>query len=213
MQTQIESPPRGPEGPPAPTRSRRPLRRWLWVSAAVLIALILGSLIVFLTNYDPICHADCSGVSGVHGPSVKELGAFISPQGDDFNAYRVALKPGGGFSFWLTLSNDGPLAVTITGIGSTSQFSPYLQIARVQTAPETGNPPLEAFREFSLAPRDRQFIDVLVTVQMRRCLPGPAEYQIGSVPVTYKIFGFTRQTTVFLRSSIAVTSQPGSTCH
>jgi hypothetical protein len=183
--------------------------RWTGLSA---VAILLTSAVAFLANYDPLCHQQCGGISGVSGPTVQLLGNFTSPTGDDFSAWRVMHSPGQEFSFWLTLSNEGPVGITVTRVGDAPQQFDRFSVVRVQTQPESGQPPLRDFRPFSLKPSSNEVMDVLVTMRMQSCVEGGTSYQFGSIPVTYRVLGITRRTTVFLRSSIAVTGAPGTTC-
>ena len=59
-----------------------------------------------MANYDPICHEQCTGVSGVVGAGVIDLGSVSSLKGETFEAYRVDRLPGNEFSFWFSLSID-----------------------------------------------------------------------------------------------------------
>ena len=210
MQTERWSPPREPG--PWPPLTGRARRRWVPVGLIAVLALLLLGFGLFLANYDPLCHEVCTGVSGVHGSTVTRLGEFVAPNGETFTAYRSQHVPGRKFSFWVTLSNQGPWGVTIIGVGSRAlRFDP-LAVERVQIQPETGNPHLRAFRPFSLAPHDREFVDVLVTMRMRGCLGEGSQTTIGSVPVTFRVLGITRHTTVFLPDSITLVGRRGVHC-
>jgi hypothetical protein len=162
----------------------------------------------FISNYDPICHATCTGVGGVIGNTVTNLGSYTSPQGEDFTAYRVDYVAGGGFSYWFTLSNQGPFGITIIGIGGDTP-SDVTRIERVQVQSNGTDHPV-AFHAFSLAPDE--FVNVLVTVRMAGCLEERSATTVGSVPVSFRILGIARSTTVYLPEAVEVTGRPGERC-
>ena len=194
MPSKLDSPPIQPgEHPNVVVRPRR--RSWVAVGAVLVL---LGAAVSFLANYDPLCHSDCTGVGGVRGTTVAALGEFTSPQGTRFSAYRVQHAPGKDFSCWFTLSNSGPVGVTITRVGAEYGSSGPIRIERVQIdpTPGTGDGPLTTFRPFSLNPDE--FIDVLVTIRMQGCLREGASTTLGSVLVSFRVLGVPRATTVYL---------------
>jgi len=210
MQTEVRLPPHEPELAPTSAPPRRWPRRVV-VALLVLIGAVLAFGGWFLANYDPICHEQCTGVSGVHGSGATDLGDFSSPKGEGFTAYRVDLVPGKQFSFWFTLSNDGPVPVTITHVGALPQPFDFYRVSRVQLQYFEGTaPPIVAFRPFRLSNND--FVNVLVTMQMRRCVQGEGAVSFGDIPVTFKLFGVTRHTTVYLPTTISLTAPKGTVC-
>jgi hypothetical protein len=83
------------------------------------IAVLLGFLVfsgVYLVRYQPLS-ANGTGATWVDPRFATELGNFTPPEGESFSAYRVRYEDGRSFSYAMTLSNDGPLPVTITSIG------------------------------------------------------------------------------------------------
>jgi hypothetical protein len=214
MQSVAEAPPHGAEPPSALVGPRRP-RRALPAIALVAVALITAFLI-FLTNYDPLCHGPCTGSGGVQGigvVTVEDLGYFTAPNDYSFSAVRVRHRPGGRFRFLFTLSNLGPLGVTITGIGpSETPSGSWVRYADVRVAPLAGSGRERAFRAFSLAGRSREFVNVWVTVEMQGCMREHSSTGLGGVPITYRVLGFARHTTVNLPESIEVAGGPSGTC-
>lgn len=207
MQTQLDSPPTVPHASAAHLDGRR--RRWPWVAFAVIL-ILLGAAASFVVNYDPLCSGPCTGVGGVHGGTVTSLGSFTSPQGDSFTAARVSHAPGEEFSYWFTLSTQGPVGVTIASIGGEDPtFSTYA-IDRVQMKPLVGDARTSAFHPFFLAPK--QYVDILVTARMRGCMEEGNATGIGSIPVGYRVFGISRSTIVYLPESIELTGKAGVVC-
>jgi len=212
MQTEVRVPPHEPELAPSAAPPRR------WRRRVVAIVLILASLTlvvgaVFVANYDPVC-GNCGGVGGVQGPGAKDLGSYTSPRGESFNAYSVDLVPGKQFSFWFTLTNPDHLPVTITHIGAAPQPYDTFRVARVQIqSANLGNAPLTAFRPFALSGPYKDFVNVLVTMQMRRCLSSGGYTEFGSIPVSFKVLGVPRHTDVYLLSTIRLVGTSAVPCN
>jgi hypothetical protein len=186
------------------------------VTAIVVAFVIVAGAVWFWASYDPLCHEPCGGVSGVHGPGVARLGSITSPQGESFNAYRLELRQGQEFSFWVTLSNKGPFDVTVARIGVAQAEFQNLPVVRVQMespANALGASPaaLVPFRPFSLGSHE-QSPSIYVTMQLAQCFDEGTSTTIGSIPVSYRFLGLTHHTTVFLYSSIEVTGTPGTSC-
>ena len=212
MQTEVRVPPHEPEFAPTSAPPRRWPRRVVAI-VLILAALVLVTGVVFVANYDPVC-GNCGGIGGVHGPGVKDLGYYSSPHGESFNAYGVDLVPGKEFSFWFTLTNPDHVPVTITHIGATPQPYDTYRVTRVQIQDANrANPPLTAFRPFELSGPYKDFMNVLVTMQMRRCMSSGGSTQFGSIPVTFKVMGIPRHTDVYLMSTIRLEGQKGVPCN
>ena len=212
MQTDVRLPPRDPEL--APTSA--PPRRWRRRVVVTVLVLFAGALAfggLFLSNYDPICQEQCTGVSGVVGPGVTDLGDMASPKGESFEAYRVDRIPGRKFSFWFTLSNEDHIPVTVTHIGDPPHpWGPYV-VASVRTqsmGKGTTEQGLAVFHPFVLGHSD--FVNVLVTMQVRTCNPGQGPMWVGSVPVTFTVLGVTRHATVYPPTSIELALPTHNAC-
>jgi hypothetical protein len=209
QKTEEWSPPRDP-GPFPPTR-RPSRRRWIaWGALFGAVAILATAMGLFLTNYDPLCHQDCTGFGGASGPTVRRLGDFTAPSGESFTAYRAQHVPGKELRIVFTLSNEGPFGITITHVGFGPGYLHWLSMERVQTRPESGNQSLSPFRPFSLSARE--YVDVFVTLRMTGCLGQSTQTQIGSIPVTFRVLGFTRHTTVSLPESIVVAGRRDVQC-
>jgi hypothetical protein len=148
----------------------------------------------------------------MHGPGVHDLGNYTSPSGEDFTSYRVTFASDRTFSFWFTITNDGPLGVTITRIGAVPDRFDQLPVESVRFQPadqakETTSTP---FHPMSLG--SHQAINVLVTIRMRGCMEGHSSTVLGQVPVTYRALSFTKHRWLPLPESIEVGGAPGTTC-
>jgi hypothetical protein len=84
-----------------------------------LIVVVVGVLVlsgVYLSRYQPLS-ANGTGTTWVDPRYATHLGDFNPPGGESFSAYRVRYADGRLFRYALTLHNEGPLPVTITGVG------------------------------------------------------------------------------------------------
>jgi len=68
------------------------------------------------------------------------------------------------------------------------------------------------FRPFSLGGGGRQYVNIWVTLQMRGCLGEQISTTVSSLPLTYRVFGVTRHTTIYLPETIQVEGGPGEKC-
>ncbi len=201
-----EAPPEPPGILSKPSRSR--WRRWVFGGLAVLMATLLIAAVVFVSTYDPICHgtSGCTGIGGANGPTMKNLGQFTSPTGENFSAFSLDHHPGDTFRLFFTLSDQGPFGITITRIGWTNPtYSPYFSVARVGANRERGTATFPPFHPFSLSGHGGEYIDVAVTVRLRGCLVDGGGTSISDIPITYRFLGFTHHTTVYLPETIQIT--------
>ena len=213
MQTSsaTHAPPEAPASVPTASPPKR-RRRWLLVAgAAVAVGLICG-VGTFWSNYDPLC-ADCGGVGGVLGPNVQRLGDFTSPRGDGFSAYRVTHVPGQTFSFWFTITNDGPVGVTITRIGTAPTPFEALSFVSVRISNQEGGTAPDRTRSFApFSLPGRGAVDLLATVRMEGCYGQGAATGLAGIPVSFRLFGVTRHTTVYPDESIEVVGRAAEHC-
>ena len=152
-------------------------------------------------------------MGGVRGPGARDLGSYTPPHGESFEAYRVSLIAGSHFSFWFTLSNQDRIPVTITHIGATPQPYDYFRVSSVGiNSMNVTTPATVPFHPFVLHGPNRDFMNVLVTMQMRRCLSSGANTEFASIPVTFKVLGVSRHTDVYLPTTIRLVVQEGISC-
>src|SRR5207248_7973706 len=116
----------------------------------------------------------------------------------------------------LSVRNDGPMGVTITGIGESNRESdfPFVQSDvllgdvsgeyRYSVGPGHSHP----FRPFSLGSGEERAI--LVRGTLEHCAKwskgGFSTY--GQMPVTFRVFGITRHAVIYLDESYAFTPDP-----
>jgi len=196
--------------PPPPGR-----RHWVLALVLVLVvALLAGGVAagVYVVRYQPLCTTfSCSGVSGVHGPTVRSNRSTTDPEGESFTAAVVTHQVGRTFTYEFTLTNQGrhPVTVTAIGAGPGSWYRLWSPV-QVTMAPDIGNGPARPFRPFVLSARNP--MDISVTDEMRGCITANSSSGFGSIPITYRYLGFTHHTRLLLPFSISVVGARGENC-
>ena len=178
--------------PPQPTPPRRGVRRLVVATIAVVSGVIVFSGL-YLWRYQPLS-ADGTGAYWADPEFATSLGSFTSPPGDDFSTYRVRYEDGRLFRYALTLHNDGPIAVTVTGAGDLGCDGclDLLVFHRGSVGPTTGPyvydvEHVQPFEPFVLEPGAFRF--VLLEQRFDHC----ESYGSGSgstfthVPVDYRV--------------------------
>src|SRR5438270_5228043 len=141
--------------PPVGTRPRRRWPRIVLASFLTMLTAFAAYAGWFLANYQPLTEGSASGV----GRQARDLGFFTSPHSEDFEAYRLVFHDGERFEFALTMRNDGPIGVTVTGVGGGTEGTvvPFVQ-THVLLADRSGEYMYDIspghrhrFRSFSLA--------------------------------------------------------------
>jgi hypothetical protein len=182
-----------------PSRPKR-RRRLVLLALTLLAALLIGS-IAYVSNYMPMSPANGTG----GGLNRHDLGSFLSPLGEGFDATEYTYERGGRFWFGFGLRNDGPLGVTIRGIDSgLPDSSDFEGLARqsgvwIATGSSWYGPPRgrgsETFHPFWLGPGQERW--VFIEIQFRDCAPVGAEggtltqYLRGAY-LTYRVLGLPR---------------------
>src|SRR5205807_9222524 len=138
--------------------------------------------------------------------------------GEDFEAYRLVFHDGERFEFALTMRNDGPIGVTVTGVGGGTEGTvvPFVQ-THVLLADRSGEYMYDIspghrhrFRSFSLAPGAKRLVMVRGVLEHCSSWARGSSTDLSGLPVTYRVFGVTRHTFVFLRASVTIT--PAACC-
>lgn len=181
--------------PPQPTPPRRGVRRLVVAAIAIVTGVIVFSGL-YLWRYQPLS-ANGTGAYWADPEFATSLGYFTSPQGEDFSAYRVRYRDGELFRSALTLRNEGPLAVTVTGVGDLgcAGCEDLLVFHRASIGPATGQfvydvEHVQPFEPFVLEPGT--FRLVLIERRFDHCesfSPGsgstfthvPVDYRVGPV--------------------------------
>lgn len=188
--------------PPTPAR---------WSRRRVVVTLVVAGLAAGGVCWHRAVTADPglefgAAASNVFGTSGDKTGVteVTNLVGDEAT---IAFEPGGRFSAWMSLHNDGPRVVTITSFPKAGFF--YWGVERVVAGDDDtdlfpeGDDPTGSFR---LDAGETRYLRV--DFKMADC--DPAGLQDGhsfitSLPVTYRTLGFTRTVRVpFDDAAIAV---------
>jgi hypothetical protein len=183
----IVRPPEVTAAPPAP-RPRRG-RRIVVVVALVLLA----SVIAYIWRYQPLS-TNGTGAAWVDPRFGTSIGFFTPPTGEDFTAYRVKYVDGETFRYGLTLYNEGPLPVMITGVGDDACDDCVfpLEFERSLVAPSSGQfqyDPGHAlpFTTVEMGSGDYRFFVVESRFDHCEANSEGVGYGYTLVPVTYRI--------------------------
>jgi hypothetical protein len=182
-------------GSPQPPARRRWVRRVL-VSVGVGLLAFSG---VYLARYQPLS-ADGTGATWVDPRHATRLGDFSPPVGESFSAYRVRYEDGSSFSYAMTLSNEGPLPVTITSIGEDGcrDCPSPLVFERAVVAPDGGTfqhdrKRATPFHGFVLQPGSSRYVVIETRFDNCESYAPPGGVTYGSIPVGYRTWGVEHQ--------------------
>jgi len=179
--------------------SRLLLRAGRLAGLAVLAVAVVAAWGV--ANYQPL-RTDTGGASGATGRGVAERGEFLLPDGRTLTAFDVAASEGSTFSFWFSIENDGPFGVTLSRIGLEPGRSGGFPIVRVMANPRLKDQDLRAFHPMSLAPGHA--VDLQATIRVMHCPPAGKRVTFAQMPVTFRVLGVARHTTLELPETLTV---------
>jgi hypothetical protein len=152
----------------------------------------LASVIAYLWRYQPLS-ATGPGLRGSIRGSARR-GDFTSPSGEYFSVYRIRYVDGETVRYGLTLHNEGPLPVAITGIGDDAcddRVFP-LEFGKSLVAPRSGQfqyDPGHArpFTTVEMASGDDRFFVVESRFDHGEANSEGVGYGYTLAPVTYRI--------------------------
>ncbi len=188
-----------------------PRRRALLIGIPLAVVLAVGSaLAAWLANVEPLGFN--GGMISVRPRSLvtAEFDAVSPYGGGGFTQYRVSLPPGERFRFAVTLTNDSPFPVTVTGAGSgATSWGPRILGARMQAHMADAPPP--APLPYTIPPHGKA--DLIAEVAFQGCLDEITSTFVTSVPASFRLFGvIERRTEITLPISIEIMGAPGTRC-
>jgi hypothetical protein len=145
----------------------------------------------------------------------REFDAY-APTGENFTQVELDHHPGQTFFFGFDVTNDGPLPVTITHIGpSNADEFPYRisgvrlgpPVMRADTYSRGASTP---FQPFTLPGHAMRY--VWIDAEFVGCLQGSSASIFGTMPMSFKVFGVTRQTEFVMPTTIVIRGTAGSSC-
>ncbi|MFN2543514.1 MAG: hypothetical protein ABR600_02935 [Actinomycetota bacterium] len=199
-------------GGPSDTSAPRGRRRWPWLLLATFITILAGFGAwagLFLKNYQPLS----ANGAGSSGPVVvgehRLTGHLIYDRGREVR-----------YSF--VLRNTGPFPVTILRVGqpgypeccgvSLSIRETEVRVDDVTLPLGTSDANTVHFRPFALSREVHHGLgrEIVVVSRFGRHCPGRDElFSYDSIPITWRIFGITRHTTLPLPFEVAVRNPEG----
>jgi hypothetical protein len=182
-------------------------RRHLLVILSIAVALIAFAIAVgaWVTNVEPLVFDGGGYGMRPYSQVVHEEDA-TSPQGDSFTQFTLEVPKHGtfGYAFWLT--NDSPFPVTVTGFGAGAGIS----WARI--GPANGLETPGSTFPYTIPARAAATLEV--RQRLLSCYEAGTEATIGTIPVTFKIFGIIeRHQWVTLPMTIDIRSPAGTRCN
>jgi hypothetical protein len=166
-----------------------------------LIPLVAGALIfssAWISNYDPFI----TGTRG-YGPQDPRMRVTeVSALGAEGRVFTVPTDGATRFRYTFSIVNDGPVAVTITGVGSPLAephsevfWHPVRVIPDEQTPGPDGNLVYEPWHAFALRPGKEAGIEMLVIFRPTVCLGRGTTLSWWPESIRYSVFGIPRRTT------------------
>ena len=168
-------------------------------------------------RYQPVS-AHGTGAYWADPEFATALGSFISPQGDDFSAYRVRYEDGRLFRYALTLHNEGPFPVTITSVGQEPDCVGCvfpLVFERASVAPASGQYQFDRrhampFDGFVLQPGAFRYVVVETRFDHCESYAPSGGVTYVSIPVGYRTLGLEHQVHVPMPYSLRVWIRGGA---
>ena len=173
------------------------------------IALITG--LAWVVNVEPLTQGHMG--SPIRDPRVESSSRFVDAFGMSGLVNTVRVDPGTTFRYDVTIWNDGLLPVRIESIGD-GEDGPLSRLAVAYAAnPYAGGNPRSTapFSPFRLDPDEGAFIEMEVQVAADACLQRDIVASWYWEPVTYSIFGITRNSDVETGTEIRVEGKDGPT--
>jgi hypothetical protein len=214
----MNAPASTPPVPRIPIVRRPARRRWLRRTiggVCFVIVLALVSAGIWLARFQPL------GVGSI-GWNTPSVPAKVLPQNwqgitSGARIFRIPMThPDLTFTYRFSISNDSPVPITVTAIGSSASDQEASQLTRVPVRmqlnvldPTSTETHWEPFGSFDLDPHREAAIEMRATVQ--RCLASESAVDWGTEPVTFKVLGITRH--VDFQPNVQIDLVGSPTCH
>ena len=190
---------RPPGTPPlAPIAGRRHWPRRVAFTAAVVLLSVVAGGSIWIANYDPF-------IPGSRGYGPQDPRIRVTEVDALGTSGRVYDFPAGGparFRYTFSIVNDGPVAVTIEGVGppiaeQTSEITrrPVRVIPDERTPGPDGNLVYTAWHPVVLAPGGEAGIEMELTFDPRVCVERGSRFSAWPETIRYSVFGIHRTTT------------------
>lgn len=178
------------------------------------LALLLVASVSFVANYEPLRFL--GGGSGVDAHVVaRQFDAYV-PTGESFTQVELDHHPGQTFFFAFDVTNDGPLPVTITHIGPSNDNTGPYRISGVRLGPPVMRADTYSrgastpFQPFALPGHAMRY--VWIDAEFVGCLQRSTGAIFGTMPMTFTVFGVTRQTEFVMPMTIVISGTADPSC-
>ena len=200
MDTLVAPPATPPDRPVVPPRrpERGHRRRLRVISGAVVV--VLAALVasgLWVARLQPLAVGSL-GWGPTDPASTKVIPQLWSGLPGSPEVFRIdATGPGQTITYRFSIRNDGPVGVTVTGVGVplSTQAGDALTLVPVRMQPNTigvGVDPKgwDPFRSFAMAPGQEVSIEMEAT--WHGCMVRRTTTSFGEMPISFRVFGVPR---------------------
>jgi hypothetical protein len=213
VDAQVRPPLAPPDPPTLPGGEHR--RRWprrVLIAGVLAVVLALVASGTWLARYDPLAWGS-EGYAPPAGVHAKVIDVSWALPGTP-RIFRIPAVSGMSLRYRFSITNDGPVPVTIDDVGTSEVHSNQFVTRRPvrvmldRYATPTGSPWI-SFRPFTLAPQQEAAIEMEATMH-GGCLSPSTSISWGTEEITYSVFGITRHSDFTPNVEVVLTSSDAS---
>jgi hypothetical protein len=163
----------------------------------IIVAVLLFAS-AWISNYDPFI----SGSRGYASQDPRIRTSDVSVFGVDGRVFTIPMSDPTRFRYTFSVVNDGPIAVTITGVGSPVDEPPAaLTTKPVRIVPDERTPGpngalvYEPWHPFVPKPGQEAGIEMLLAYRPSSCFGGGATMSVWPETIRFTVLGIPRETT------------------
>jgi uncharacterized repeat protein (TIGR01451 family) len=172
------------------------------VAIGAFIAVAAAIAVAWVANVEPLVRG--STTYGIADPALRVRTHDIDGLGASGMVEDVAARPGTGFTYRISVRNDGPVPVTVTSVGESRPGDVVTRrVVAFKPNPYTGGSTsegFETFHPFEIAPGAEAGIEIEVRTSSDLCLSDTGDGQTYlswfTEPITYRILGITRHAVI-----------------
>jgi hypothetical protein len=175
----------------------------------MLLAMVLTAL-SWLANWEPIV-VDNTAISVRPRANVTDIIDANPPGGTSFTEFRLSIQDGEVFRYLFWLHNDSPFPITVTRAGSEWGPGSPVHVTAIRLGTASGAHVPTAPPPYTIPPHGYAAIDV--SVRRAGCLEGASMISLGTLPVSYEMFGFIHHdTTIVMPMTVTLVGTDGPSC-
>jgi len=213
----VETLTRPPQTPVQPRSIAEARRRWPRRLLTVIVTLLCSVVVaaaVWVMNVEPLARGSVG--YAIDDRSLRVTERNVDALGASGTIQTLAMQRGMSFTYRFSLTNDGPVPITILGIGLDDGDDPIaIRLAAAKPDLRLGAGPMDGFgpfEPFAIASGDEAGLEVRVHVGGDACYAPGSSAVIWQLPVTYRILGITRHGWVDTGTEIRLTGNRGTAC-